>query len=432
MVISVLGLGYVGAVASACLARDGHRVVGVDVNPEKVRLIAAGRSPIIEPGLDELLADARERNRLTATTDSTHAVAESELSIVTVGTPASANGTPDLSHVFNVCREIGLAAAKKGRSHVVVLRSTVPPGTLGRCTQIFRETAGGVPVHAAFNPEFLREGTAIRDYDQPPYTIVGTDDRTAERAVRDIYSKIDAPVIVVPAAVAELVKQVSNAWHATKIAFANEIGRVAKSYGVDGRKVMDVMTRDTKLNVSPAYMRPGFAFGGSCLPKDLAALVATSRLDDVSLPLLRAVGSSNEQQIELAAQEVLRHGRTVCLLGLAFKPGTDDLRQSPMVHLVKRLLGEGCDVRIYDKAVQQARLIGTNLAYIHNYLPHFERLLVPQVSQAIDGAEVLVIAHRDPSLREAIESAPKEVAILDLVGYFDQPPEGVRYQALGW
>lgn len=432
MVISVFGLGYVGAVTAACLARDGHRVIGVDVNPEKVSLIGSGRSPIIEPGLSDLLSAASRNGRLTATIDPTAAVAESELSLIGVGTPASANGTPDLSHVFNVCREIGIGVSRKRRSHVVVLRSTVPPGTLDRCTQIFRETAGDTEVHAAFNPEFLREGTAIRDYDHPPYTVIGTDDPAAERAVREIYAKVDAPVAVVPAPVAELVKQVSNAWHATKIAFANEIGRVAKSCGVDGRQVMELMTQDTKLNVSAAYMRPGFAYGGSCLPKDLSALVSTSRLQDVTVPLLRAVSASNEQQIELASREVLKYGRRVALLGLAFKPGTDDLRESPMVHLVKRLLGEGCQVRIYDKAVQQARLIGTNLAYIHNYLPHFEALLTPRVEDAVRDAQVIVLAHLDPSLRTLVLDAAPTTAIVDLVGLFAQPPQRDGYHALGW
>jgi GDP-mannose 6-dehydrogenase len=432
MVISVFGLGYVGAVTSACLARDGHRVIGVDVNPEKVSLIAAGRSPIFEPGLNELLSAAVRSGRLTATVNSAAAVSESGLSLISVGTPASANGTPDLSHVFNVCREIGMAVARNQRPHAVVLRSTVPPGTLDRCTNILQETAQGIEVRAAFNPEFLREGTAIRDFDHPPYTVIGTDDAIAERAVREIYAKVDAPVVVVPAPVAELVKQVSNAWHATKISFANEIGRVAKAFGVDGRKVMDLMTQDAKLNVSVAYLRPGFAYGGSCLPKDLSALVSASRMHDVAVPLLRAVSGSNEQQIELAAREVLKHGRRVALLGLAFKPGTDDLRESPMVHLVKRLLGEGCKVRIYDKAVQQAHLIGTNLAYIHNYLPHFEALLVAQVEEAVRDAEVIVLAHLDSALREPVLKAPASAVVVDLAGLFSERPERGGYHALGW
>jgi GDP-mannose 6-dehydrogenase len=315
---------------------------------------------------------------------------------------------------------------------VVVLRSTVPPGTLSRCMNILKERAQEVEVHGAFNPEFLREGSAIRDYDGPPFTVIGTEDRIAERSVREMYAQVDAPVVVVPPPVAELVKQVSNAWHATKISFANEIGRVAKAYGVDGRQVMDLMTRDAKLNVSGAYLRPGFAYGGSCLPKDLSALVSTSRMHDVTVPLLRAVSASNEHQIELAAKEILRHGRKVALLGLAFKPGTDDLRESPMVHLVKRLLGEGCSVRIYDRAVQQAHLIGTNLAYIHNYLPHFEGLLAADLNHALGEAEVIVVAHLDPTLRETVLKARGGAAIVDLAGLFTDVPEGGRYHALGW
>ena len=376
MRISIFGLGYVGAVTAACLARDGHHVIGVDVNADKVAGVAAGRSPIVEEGLDGLLARAVADGRIDATTDARAAIGATDVSMISVGTPPLANGEPDLQYVMRVCAEIAEAVKVLGKAHVVVLRSTVPPGTLERCAELF--AAEGADVHLAFNPEFLREGSAIRDYDTPAYTIIGTTDAVAEREVRALYASVAAPVIVVEPAVAEMIKYVANAWHATKIVFANEVGRLAKAFGVDGRDVMEVIAGDTKLNVSPAYLRPGFAYGGSCLPKDVGALLAQARGHDVPVPLL---GEPAGQQRPAGRRS--RSGRcsppargASAVLGLAFKPDTDDLRESPAVPLVKRLLGEGCEVRIYDRDVNKARLMGTNLAYIRANLPHFEALLV--------------------------------------------------------
>ncbi|MGF1496351.1 MAG: nucleotide sugar dehydrogenase [Elainellaceae cyanobacterium] len=433
MRISIFGLGYVGVVTAACLARDGHEVIGVDVNPNKVALVNDGKSPIVEPGLDQLLTDGVRSGRIRATTDADEAVWASDVSLISVGTPATDRGEPELGYVFNVCKEIGAAIYRKSTSHVVVLRSTVPPGTLAQCAHLFRETARVNSVHLAFNPEFLREGSAISDYDQPPYTIIGTDDAIAEQTVRQMYAAVDAPVIVSLSAVAEMVKYVANTWHATKVAFANEIGRIAKGFGLDGRDVMDIIVQDTKLNVSPTYLRPGFAYGGSCLPKDVSALLACARRMDVDVPMLSTLPLTNQLQIELSAQEVMRLGaRRIAVLGLAFKPKTDDLRESPAVLLIKRLIGEGCEIKIYDRAVHQAWLVGTNLAYIQRNIPHFEALLVAEPEAAIADAELVIVTHATSEIRQLLLSAPKGTRVLDLAGVFTEPVEDIERYGITW
>ncbi|WP_250122670.1 nucleotide sugar dehydrogenase [Chroococcidiopsis sp. CCMEE 29] len=419
MKISIFGLGYVGTVTAACLARDGHQVIGVDVNPQKVALLSAGESPIVEPELGQLLSEGVAAGRITATTDSKEAVAASDISLISVGTPSTENGEPDLSYVFDVCKEIGAAVYRKASPHMIVLRSTVPPGTLERCSTLLGELVSRGLIHLAFNPEFLREGSAIRDYYTPPYTVIGTEDSLAKEVVQQIYSTVEAPVLVVKPAVAEMVKYVANAWHAAKVTFANEIGRIANAFGVDGTEVMNIIVQDTKLNISSAYMRPGFAYGGSCLPKDLSALLYHARKMDVPVPLLTMVPVTNSLQVDLAAQQVLRLGaRRISIFGLAFKAGTDDLRESPAVLLVKRLIGEGCEVKIYDSAVYQACLMGTNLAYIQRNLPHFQSLLVAEPRQALEGAELVVVTHSNPEFRQALLNAPEATRVLDLVGNF--------------
>ena len=433
MKISIFGLGYVGVVTAACLARDGHQVIGVDVNPEKVIWIAKGKSPIVEPKLGELLADGVAAGLIRATTDAEEAVVASDVSLISVGTPPIERGEPDLTYVWNVCKEIGIAVSRKAATHVVVLRSTVPPGTLEKCQTLLESVTGDRLVNLAFNPEFLREGSAVQDYDQPPYTIIGTESPAAEEAVRQMYAKVDAPILTVKPAVAEMVKYVANSWHAAKVGFANEIGRIAKAFGVDGREVMKLVVQDTKLNVSPVYMRPGFAYGGSCLPKDLSALLYYARKMDVPVPLLNTIPATNSLQVDLAVQEVLRLGvRRITVLGLAFKPGTDDLRESPAVLLVKQLIGEGCQVKIYDKAVYEARLIGTNLAYIQRNLPHFEALLVPEPQQALEGAELAMVTYNAPEFRQVLLEAPKETRILDLAGVFTEPIKQLNYFGIAW
>jgi GDP-mannose 6-dehydrogenase len=416
--VSVFGLGYVGAVTAACLARDGHDVIGVDVNNRKVEMVLKGSSPFVEPGLEQVISDAVAQGRLTATTSAADAVRATDVSLISVGTPTLSTGEPDLSYVYGVCAEIGESLKNKPGSHTVVLRSTVPPGTLPECRNILLNHSGEIDVNFAFNPEFLREGTALRDYSSPPYTVIGSDDPVAVSVVNALYAKVQAPVIVVQPGVAEISKCVANAWHAAKISFANEVGRIATACGIDGYAVMDLIAQDTKLNVSPTYMRPGFAYGGSCLPKDLAALVFNATARHVEIPLLRSLSASNGAQIDAAINSVLRTGaKKIGILGLAFKHGTDDLRESPTVPLVKRLLGEGRTVTIYDPALCSGQLLGANQAYIQEHLPHFERLLVSDIHQAVDGQDAVVISHVDETFRSIVEtSANPGLQVIDLVG----------------
>ena len=435
MKVSIFGLGYVGTVSAACMAQDGHEVVGVDVNDAKVEMLGEGQSSIIEPQLDALLRAGVKAGRVTATTDVTQAVAASEISLISVGTPPCDGGGPNLNYVRSVCLELGRAVRAKGRAHTVVLRSTVPPGTLQSCHELMQREAGDVEVHTAFNPEFLREGSAVRDYVEPPYIIIGTDDDAAERAVRDLFAKVDAPVVRVQPAVAELIKYTANAWHATKITFANEIGRIANAFEVDGRQVMELVTQDTKLNVSKAYMRPGFAYGGSCLPKDLASILYYAQARRVSTPLLSAVSKSNKQLIQAALEAVLATSkRRIGVLGLAFKANTDDLRESPAVSLVKQLLGEGRQLMIYDAAVNEANLLGANLSYIEQNLPHFNDLLVSDIGEAVGNAELVIVTYGSQAFAEALKDAAPGKMVLDLAGIFSQGevPGHLEYRALCW
>ncbi len=430
MRVSIFGLGYVGAVTSACLSRDGFTVVGVDVSEDKVRNMAQGLAPIVEVGLSEQLRDGVAAGRIHATTDATAAVHETDVSFISVGTPSQVDGSPNLQHVWNVCRQIGAAIRSKDGDHVVVLRSTVPPGTTHECAKIIREEAGRfVPV--AFNPEFLREGSALKDYDAPPYTVIGTEDAEAERALRALYASVNAAVLSVDVRVAELVKTTCNAWRATKVAFANEIGRIAKGLNVDGRELMEIFLQDTRYNLSAHHLRPGFAYGGSCLPKDTRALGFYARSAGVTAPLLEAVQASNGAHIQHALDLVLRTGaRRVAVFGLAFKPGTDDLRESPAVPLVKALLGEGITVRIYDGSVQEARLMGTNLEFIRHTLPHFEELLYPDAEEALEGCDLVVVTHGAAEFRQVLGAHTPRTHILDLAGLFAQAPEGWDFESI--
>jgi len=417
MRISVFGLGYVGVVTAACLARHGHEVVGVEINATKVELLNQGIPPVVEKGLEELVREVVRKGALKATQDAIQAVASSDVSLVCVGTPSRRDGGPDTSYVFRVAEEIGQGIRQKATEHTVILRSTVLPGTTEIFSRLITEHTGGIAVNVAYNPEFLREGSSIADFYHPPYTLVGTQSPTAESVLRELYSFLDAPFLVVEIRVAEMIKYVANAWHATKIVFANEIGRLAEEAGLDAREVMEIITMDTKLNVSPAYMRPGFAYGGSCLPKDLQALVQWARSLNVETPLLSALAASNRLHIERVLQAVLATGkRKVGLLGLAFKPGTDDLRESPSVELAERLIGKGGELRILDPAVHTAKLMGSNREYIEQRLPHLSRLLVESEEEILQHAEVLVLTHDTPYFRSLIAKAPPDLIIIDAVG----------------
>lgn len=420
MKVAIFGLGYVGCVSAACLARLGHEVIGVDVNSEKVAQVSAGRSPVLEEGLAELIAGAVQRGTLRATGDAASAVQSADVSLVCVGTPSLANGSLDSSIVESVCEQIGQGLRGGEPGHSVVVRSTLLPGMTHRAVRpclaaglhAEPEEAG---VTVAYNPEFLREGSALRDFFDPPFTVAGSDDAEGERVVRDLYRAVDAPLYSLKIAEAELVKYACNAFHALKITFANEIGHFSKASGVDPHKVMDVLVQDTKLNVSPAYLRPGFAFGGSCLPKDLRAILHAARQNDLELPLMRGVMASNSWQVQEALGLILRQrSRRIAVLGITFKAGTDDLRESPVVELVESLIGKGYELSIFDENVEWARLVGANRDFIEKAIPHITQLMVGSIDEAIANADVVVIGNGSPAFHEVRERATSKT-IVDLV-----------------
>jgi GDP-mannose 6-dehydrogenase len=394
--ISIFGLGYVGAVTAACFASRGHRVIGVDPNPQKVERIQAGASPIVENAVQEMIQTARRAGLISATHDSTAAVADSDISFISVGTPSRRNGQLDLSHIRAVCSDIGNAIRLKRTFHWVVLRSTVLPGTTERVVIPAIEAASGKKAGrdflVCFNPEFLREGAATADFFNPPFTVIGTGDSAQTAVIRELYSFIEAPLYETEIAAAEMVKYSCNAFHALKVAFANEIGSICRSVGVDPKVVADIFKSDTRLNISPVYLTPGFGFGGSCLPKDLRALTYKARELDLRMPLLESVLPSNEEHIGRASEAILGLSRRkVGVLGLSFKPGTDDLRESPMVHLVKKLIAEGCDVQIWDDNVSLGQLIGSNRQFIEDYIPHIGSLLRNDIDDVLAHGEVIVL-----------------------------------------
>lgn len=420
MKISVFGMGYVGVVCSACFAKRGHHVIGVDVSREKVAHINQGRAPIVEPGLPALLMSVAGKH-LRATTDVADAINNSDISFICVGTPSRSNGDLDLSHVQTVSRQIGEALRNKPDGHLVVVRSTVLPGTLRGLVIPALELGSGKKVgmgfHVAVNPEFLRECTAISDFEHPPFTIIGADDEASAVQVASLYEGVTAELVVRQPEIAEMIKYTCNAWHATKVAFANEIGSVAKIFDVDGREVMEVVCKDKALNISSYYMRPGFAFGGSCLPKDVRALTYRAMQRDLSLPLLYSMLESNQQHIRRGLDLIMKSPvRRIGLLGLSFKSGTDDLRESPFVELGERLLGKGYDLKIYDKNVQHARMHGANREYINHKIPHLSNLLVGSLEEITAHSETLVISYPDPEFRDFLSKIPPDRNIIDLTG----------------
>jgi GDP-mannose 6-dehydrogenase len=437
MKIAVFGLGYVGTVSAACLADAGHDVIGVDPSSAKTEAIAAGRSPILEPGIEPIIAAAVAEGRLTVTDDPEAAVAASDISLICVGTPGHPSGSLDLQHVETVCQEIGNALADSSDYHIVAVRSTLLPGSTHSVVIPTLEARSGRTVGVDFgvsvNPEFLREGTAVSDYRNPPKTVIGASDARTGDTVALLYTGLDAPVILTDLAIAEMTKYADNAWHAVKVTFANEIGRMAKALGLDGHQVMDFFVQDTKLNISPQYLRPGFAFGGSCLPKDLAALTHRAKMMDVDLPMLSSVLSSNAVQIDVALDMILQRGnQRVGLLGLSFKPRTDDLRQSPLVELAERLLGKGYDLRIYDPAVNLTTLVGANREYILDRLPHIANLLVDSIEEVLVHAESIIIGHADPRFVQITGRLRSDQFVIDLVG-IDRVDGGEdRYDGIGW
>ena len=438
MKISVFGLGYVGAVSCACLPELGHEVIGVDTNPSKVRIINDGQSPVVEEGINELIEAAVKAGRLRATDDVEMAVLGSEVSLISVATPSNPNYTPNLSAVDAVIRSIGSAIRKKPGHHTIVLRSTVPPGTTeDRILPILEESVGrkvGDRLSLVFNPEFLREGSSVKDFHQPPQTVIGSLDEAGYLVMEQMYTGLPGQVVRTSCRVAESVKYLCNVFHALKISFANEAGSVLKASGLDGREVMRIFCQDTQLNISAAYLRPGFAFGGSCLPKEVKGFLTLARERDVPIPMLAGLLDSNGAHIDRAYDMIARDGRRkVALFGLAFKPGTDDMRDSPLVTLAERLLGKGFQLAIYDKFVKLSRLLGKNKEFIDREIPHLDRLLQESPAQALDGAEVIVIGHADPAAREAIIASAAGRRIIDLSGYAELRTAGAaEYEGICW
>ncbi|PYS95477.1 MAG: GDP-mannose dehydrogenase [Acidobacteria bacterium] len=417
MRVSVFGLGYVGCVTAGCLARAGHQVVGVDLSQDKVAMVQAGRSPIVEPGLGELLAEVVAAGRLSATASGAEAVARTELALICVGTPGRPNGELDVAALEHVGGEIGAALSRRSGPFTVVLRSSVLPGTTERVLvpALRRGAAGGLFLRVAVNPEFMREGCALRDFVNPPFVVAGCEDPEAAGALRLLYDGIDAPFVQTTTRVAETIKYVANAFHALKACFANEVGDLCAAFAVDAQEVMRIVLQDRKLNVSEAYLRPGFAFGGSCLPKDLRALLYAARAADLAPPLLGAVLPSNEAQVRRAVQMVLEtRRRKVGVVGLAFKPGTDDLRESPMVALVEALIGKGCDVRILDRSVAIARLVGANRRYIEQEIPHIASLMCQDLEALLAHAELLVIGNAGEEAADVLAAAGPRHLLVDL------------------
>ncbi len=436
--VSVFGLGYVGCVTAACLANRGHHVIGVDVAVSKVDLLNAGQATIVEEGIGELVRDMRASGRLRATTSVAEAITATDVSLVCVGTPSSANGNLDLTYVERVCAQIGEALATKSGRHTVVIRSTVFPGTTDTLARTALEGASGKVAGRDFglamNPEFLREGSSIRDFNAPPFTVIGSEDEITGQAVANLYAGIDAPVHLVATRVAEMLKYACNAYHGLKVGFANEIGNICKALGVDSHEVMRLFVQDTKLNVSRAYLMPGFAFGGSCLPKDLRAITYRARQLDVATPILSGTLESNAAQVERAFNMVMSAGhRRVGVLGLSFKEGTDDLRESPMVSLVERLIGKGLDVAIYDREVSQARLIGANKDYIEREIPHVWTLFRPTVADVLAHGETVIIGNGSKEFRELGDRIRPGQYIVDLVRAFaSRRSDGHSYDGICW
>ncbi len=437
MKISVIGLGYVGTVAAGCLAQDGHEVIGLDPVRAKVDLINAGQSPIIEADIGEIIDAAVRSGLLYATDDQDRAIRETELSFVCVGTPSQANGNLDLTYIRRVCELIGEALRHKPTRHTVVIRSTILPGTMRKLViPVLEEYSGkkaGIDFGVCNNPEFLREGSAVRDFKCPPKTVIGELDRASGNALASLYAKLPAPLIRTDIESAEMVKYVDNCWHALKIGFANEVGNLCKSFGIDSHAVMDIFCQDKKLNISPAYLLPGFAFGGSCLPKDLRALTYSAKMHDLELPILTSILPSNEMQVNLGLKLIMGKGhKRVGVLGFSFKAGTDDLRESPVIEVIERLLGKGYDLRIYDKNVNIASLVGANRDFILTRIPHISKLMVDHPDTVLDHAETIVIGNNDPDFRKVLSQLREGQSIVDFVRITDRRSENGKYDGICW
>jgi GDP-mannose 6-dehydrogenase len=439
MQVSVFGLGYVGSVSAASFAADGHTVIGVDVNPDKVGSLNEGRSPIVEKGLDELIRDTVADGRLRATTSTREAVEATGLSLICVGTPSRRNGSLDLTYLERVCEQIGEALRNKSEYHVVVVRSTVLPGTTHEVVIPALERTSGKKYGTGFgvcvNPEFLREGTAIHDFRNPPLTLVGHNYRSDAQPTEALYQRLSAPLVTTSIRTAEMIKYASNTWHALKVCFANEVGNLCKRLDIDSHEVMEIFCRDEKLNLSSYYLRPGFAFGGSCLPKDVRAMQYRAKEVDLDMPVIQSILSSNQLQIQHAIDMVIETGKKkIGLLGFSFKAGTDDLRESPIVILAEALLGKGYELRIYDRNVSIARLVGANRDYINTQIPHLSSLLCDTVDQVVAQSDVLVVGNGSPEFGDALKQTRPDQIVIDLfrVGNVSREDVPAKYTGICW
>jgi len=436
--VSIFGLGYVGCVTAACLAAKGHSVTGVDLNASKVEALNSGRSPIVEPGMAELVEQAHEASRLRATTDSAEAVMQTDITFLCVGTPSLRSGKLDLGHVEPVCREIGHALRRKSGFHLVVLRSTVLPGTAENIViPALEQTSGkrmGKDFGVCVNPEFMREGTAVSDFLEPAMTIIGAAEASHAAQLRELYAWAPGRIFETSFRSAEMVKYICNTWHALKVAFANEVGALAKALQVDAEDVTEIFTADNKLNISVSYLKPGFAFGGSCLPKDVRALGYRAKELDLRLPLFESIMPSNDEHLRRAIELVLDTGKkNIAVLGLSFKAATDDLRESPQVQLVKHLLGEGCTVKIWDENVSLGRLIGSNRDYIERTIPHIGSLLEYDLGQILRDADVVVIGTRGIARDQLQEHLRPNHVVVDLVNLEKAGrPAAANYEGICW
>jgi GDP-mannose 6-dehydrogenase len=436
MKISIMGLGYVGAVSAGCLAKEGHEVIGVDPQQSKVDLINAGKTPIIERDIGEMIQAAVSEGRLRATTDLQQAVRYTDLSLICVGTPSLGNGHIDLKYVRRVCQQIG-EGLRDHPGHTVVVRSTMLPGTMRQVVIPTLESASGLQAGEDFgvclNPEFLREGTAVHDYFHPPKTVIGELDRASGDVVATLYGHMPCPLIRTDYETAEMVKYADNTWHALKVGFANEIGNICKALGLDSHRLMDIFCQDTKLNLSSYYLRPGFAFGGSCLPKDVRALSYKAKTMDVKVPIIDAILPSNDEQIERGIRAVVEQGTCkVGILGFSFKAGTDDLRESPMVELVEHLIGKGYDLRVYDSNVRMAAIHGANREYILNHIPHISKLMVNTIEEVLEHGETLVIGNASEEFRDVPRRLREGQSIVDLVRIAETRSVSGVYDGICW
>ncbi|MBA7473541.1 GDP-mannose 6-dehydrogenase [subsurface metagenome] len=438
MNISVFGLGYVGCVSAACLAENGHKVIGVDINQNKVDIINSGKSPVVEKDIDSIIKEVVTAKKLIATRDSKQAVKNSEISMICVGTPSNDNGSLDLKYVKRVCEEIGAGLREKDNYHVVVLRSTVLPGSVeGEIIPILEKTSGkkaGADFGVCMNPEFMREGSSVYDFYHPPMMVIGELDKGSGDIVEQIYANIDTPVIRTSIKVAEMIKYVNNSFHGLKICFANEIGNICKKLGIDSHQVMEIFCTDTKLNLSPYYLKPGFAFGGSCLPKDLRALLYKGQREDLRLPLLNSILDSNENQVKMGINLITKtKKKKIGIFGFSFKPGTDDLRESPMVELIETLLGKGYKISIYDKNVSIAKIFGANKQYIEKEIPHISSLMSSSIEEVLSRSEVLVIGNNSEEFKKIPELIREDQIIIDLARIGDGKNERKsNYEGICW